>query len=256
MCPVSALSIYALSPSSKTPSPFPPPFLGFFLSLAALLVACGTSSPPLCFYPPLDTLLSELISALIPSSPLLLPAALALVSRAILLTLAVATAVLLRHRRAAIPTESKMEKGRPANDSSAGRVSSPTQATWPFPGSLVAVTRTHHVAQDAFKIDDQNLALVVLLPLVLTITQIFATLVAALSVAACLLADATTHLNQPLTHILLVSATCTLLWSFAALAIIQSESDSFSTISSSHVCHSDKYFLPIPARLPRRSMLR
>ena len=37
---VSGVSVYALSPSSQN-SAFPPPFLGFFLSLASLLVGCG-----------------------------------------------------------------------------------------------------------------------------------------------------------------------------------------------------------------------
>lgn len=278
LCPVSGISIYALTPSSQTPA-FPPPFLRFPLSLAALLVACGTSFHPLCLAAsPLDDILTELVSALIPTSPLLLPATLALVSRAILLTLAIATAILLRCRHAAIATELNIEKGRQADDSSGktpGRVSSPTQATWPFPGSLAlqdqsqrgscppnestppdllpptAATRTHHLAEEAYKID---IHIFILLPLVLVIAQIFATLAAALTVAACILVAPTT--NQPLPHILLVSATCTLLWSFAALAIIQSESDSFSTILNSHLCHADKYFPLIFARIHRRNRLR
>lgn len=274
LCPVSGITIHALSPSSLTPA-FPPPFLRFFLSLVALLVACGTSFHPPAF--PFGDVLSELVSALIPTSPPLLPASFALVSRGILLTLALVTAVLLRHRRAAIVAESNIEKGRSADDSSGRtpcRVSSPTQATWPFPGSLAfhqtqrgacspnksplpdllppsAATCTRHVSEDACKIDGQNF---ILLPLVLVTAQIFAALAAAVSVAACMLVDAAT--DQPPPHILLVGATCTLLWSFSVLAVVQSESDSLHTILSSHSCHADKYSPLILARIPRRSRLR
>ncbi|KAG6375496.1 hypothetical protein JVT61DRAFT_3055 [Boletus reticuloceps] len=162
---LSAVSIYALGPSSQTHA-FPLPFLGFFLSLAALLVAC------------------ELVTSLIPTSPLLLSALLALVSRGILLILAIATAVLLRRRHAAVSPEVNVEKGRTPDESSGktpGRVSSPTQATWPFPGSLAlqdqphrtgrpaneptppnfppssTFTRTHEVDEHAHRTDRQNL---------------------------------------------------------------------------------------------------
>ncbi|KAI9571144.1 hypothetical protein HD554DRAFT_253888 [Boletus coccyginus] len=258
---LSSVSVYALSPSSQNPA-FPPPFLGFFLSLASLLVGC------------------ELISTLIPTSPLLLPAMLALVSRGILLTLAIATAIQLRRRHAAISAGINIEKGWPANESSRktpGRVSSPTQATWPFPGSLAfqghpklgscpankspqhdlpssTFTRTHNIDEHAYKADRQNF---IFLPMVLTIAQIFATLSAALNVAASILVEgAIIRTNQPLPHILLASATCTLLWSFMVLATIQSKSSSFISILSSHTWHVVKYFLLHLDRIHRRSKLQ
>ncbi|KAH0827996.1 hypothetical protein J3R83DRAFT_3641 [Lanmaoa asiatica] len=223
---LSGISIHALSPSTQTPA-FPPAFLGFFLSLAALLVIC------------------ELISALIPTSPLLLPATLALVSRGILLTLAVATATLLRRRHATIAAEMNIEKGGPATDSSgktSGRGSSPTPATWPFPGTLAlqhqsehgscpanksippdlispSMPTIHNTDEDACKFVRHN---VIFLPLVLAIAQIFATLSAALNVVASMLVKgAIIRSNQPLPHILLASAACTLLWSITILVIIQ-----------------------------------
>lgn len=261
---MSGISIYALSPSFQSPA-FPPPFLRFFLSLAALLVACGTSSPLPLAASLFDHPLTELVSALIPTSPPLLPATLALVARGILLTLAIAAAILFRRRHAAIAAELNIEKVRPADESSGktpGRVSSPTPATWPFPGSLAlqhqsghgscpanqstrpgllpssTPTRTLHVDEDIYKFDDQ---IFTFLPLVLTIAQIFATLSAALNIAASMLVGgAITRTNQPLLRILLASAACTLLWSITILAIIQSKSDSFSTILSSRSCHADK----------------
>ncbi|KAG8214060.1 hypothetical protein J3R82DRAFT_10818 [Butyriboletus roseoflavus] len=223
---LSGISIYAFSPSSHT-SAFPPPFLGFFLSLAALLVIC------------------ELVSALIPTSPLLLPATLALVARGILLTLAITAAILLRHRHADYAAQMNIEKGQPADRSSGkspGRVSSPTPATWPFPASHALKyksrrgncpanqstppdlppsipSRTHNLDEDAFEFGKQNL---IFLPLVLMTAQIFATLSAALNIAASILVDsAVTRTNQSLPHILLVSAACTLLWSITVLTLIQ-----------------------------------
>jgi hypothetical protein len=184
---------------------------------------------------------------------------LALVSRSILLVLATATAILLRRRHVAISAEFNIEKGQPANESSTktpGRVSSPTQATWPFPGSLAlqdrpkcgscpankstphdlpssTLIRTHNVDEYAYKMDRQTF---ILLPLVLTVAQVFAILSAALDVAASILAEGTfIRTNQPLPHIHLASATCTLLWSFMALTIIQSKSNSFNIILSSLV---------------------
>ncbi|KAF8557635.1 hypothetical protein OG21DRAFT_1482101 [Imleria badia] len=224
---MSGVSIYALSPSSQTPA-FPPPFIRFFLSLAGLLVG------------------SELVSALIPTSPLLLPAVLALVSRGILLSLAIATAILVRRQGAAVSATINIEKGQTADESpgkTPGRVSSPTPATWPFPGSLAlqdqpqrgscpankltlsdlvpssTFTPTHNVDEHAYKMDRQ---IFILLPLVLTMGQIFAILAAALNVAASILVDGTfSQTNPPEPHILLASASCTLLWSFMVLAIIQ-----------------------------------
>ena len=205
---------------------------------------------------------------------------LALASRGILLTLAIATAILLRRRYAAISAGVNIEKGWPANESSRktpGRVSSPTQATWPFPGSLAlqgrpklggrpankstqhdlpssAFTRTHNVDEHAY---EAGRRLFIFLPMVLTIAQIFATLSAALNVAASILVEgAIIQTNQPLPHILLASATCTLLWSFMVLATIQSKSNSFNTISSSHTCHVDKYFLLHLDHIHRRSKLQ
>lgn len=252
LCPVSGISIYALSPSSQTPA-FPPPFLGFFLSLTAFLVACGRSFPLPLAASPLDDNRTELVSALIPTSPLLLPATLALVARGILLTLAIAAAILLRRRYSAIAAEVNIEKGRPADESSGktpGRISSPTPATWPFPGSLAlqrwsergscpanqsarpdllppsTSTPPHNMDKDLHKFDRQNF---IFLPLVLAIAQIFATLSAALNVAASILGDgAITRTNQPLPHLLLASAACTLLWSITVLTIIQSRLNSFT----------------------------
>lgn len=236
-------------------------------------------SPPLAVSP-LDHILPELISTLIPTSPLLLPAMLALVSRGILLTLAIATTIQLRRRHAAISAGINIEKGWPANESSQktpGRVSSPTQATWPFPGSLAfqghpklgscpankspqhdlpssTFTRTYNIDEHAYKADRQNF---IFLPMVLTIAQIFATLSAALNVAASILVEgAIIRTNQPLPHILLASATCTLLWSFMVLATIQSKSSSFISILSSHTCHVVKYFLLHLDRIHRRSKLQ
>lgn len=203
---------------------------------------------------------------------------LAIVSRGILLALATATAILLRRRHVAISAELNVEKGQPANESSGktpGRVSSPTQATWPFPGSLAlqdqpkrgscpankltphdlpssAFTRTHNADEHAYKTDRQ---IFILLPLVLTVAQIFATLSAALNVAASILADGTIiRTNQPLPYIHLASATSTLLWSFTALVIIQSKSISFNIILISRSCGVVKYF-PL-YRTPRRNKLR
>lgn len=196
-------------------------------------------------------------------------------SRGILLVIAITTAILLRRRHAAVSATINLEKGQTDNDSpgkTPGRVSSPTQATWPFPGSLAlqdqlqrgscpadksilsdlvpssAFTRTHNVDEYAYKMDRQML---IFLPLVLTMGQMFAILAAALNVTASILVDgAFSRTNQPQPHILLASASCTLLWSFMVLATIQSKSDSFSTTMSSYI---DKYFPLHLNRAPRRS---
>ena len=205
---------------------------------------------------------------------------LALVSRGILLTLATAAAILLRRRHAAISAETNIEKGQPANESSEktpGRVSSPTQATWPFPGSLAmqdqpkrgncpadsstpndlppsTFTRTHNVEEHAYNMGRQ---VFILLPLVLTIAQIFATLSAALNVAASILVDgAIMRTNQTLGHIHFASATCTLLWSFMVLATIQSKSNNFNIILVLRLYDVVKYFLLHFDRTPRRNKLR
>ena len=220
--------------------------------------------------------MTELVSALIPTSPLLLPATLALVARGILLTLAVTAAILLRRRHADIVAGMKIETADGPSGKTPGRVSSPTPATWPFPASLASKhqsgrgncpanqstppdlppipTRTHNADKDTRKFGKQNF---IFLPLVLMTAQIFATLSAALNVAASMLMDgAINRTNQPLPHILLVSAVCTLLWSIAVLILIQSKSNSFSTIFSLHSWHPDKYSPLNLFRALRRSKWR
>lgn len=200
---------------------------------------------------------------------------LALVSRGILLILAIATAVILRRRHTTI-LEIDIEKGQTTNESSGktpGRVSSPTQATWPFPGSLALQdkpkhgsclpnesvqpdlpssksTRTHNTDEYGYKMSRQDF---IFLPLILSIAQVFAILSAALDVAASILANSA-RTDQPQLHILLASAACTVLWSFMVLATVQSKSNSSSIMSSSPSC--GQYFPPHLDRIPRRSKLR
>lgn len=102
--------------------------------------------------------------------------------------------------------------------------------------------------KDAYDVDGQNFVLL------LVVTQVFAALVGALSVVASILVDAAT--NRPVPRILVVNAACTLPWSLAALAIIQSESDSSSTILNSCASHVDKYSPLVLVRILQANRLR
>ncbi|KAG9316751.1 hypothetical protein JVU11DRAFT_2812 [Chiua virens] len=178
---LSGVSIYALSSSPQFPA-FPPPFLRYFLSLAALLVVC------------------ELISALISMSPHLLSAALALVSRVILLMLSIAAAILLRRRYTAMTAELNYRKGtrRVWDDSQSSlalkeqskRPGSPANK-WDAPDLLSPSSTSHtfNASEDVYRTDKQHL---ILLPLVLVLTQFFAAFSASLNT------------NQPLQYWLLL----------------------------------------------------
>ncbi|KAF9227207.1 hypothetical protein BS17DRAFT_775105 [Gyrodon lividus] len=236
-CALSGISLYDLVSSSYPPA-WPSRVLRFFLALTAFLIAC------------------ELVSALVPEGPPLLPPILALTSRSILLSLAMSTTVRSCSGDAAIQAEADIEKGRSTQNTSPGktpaRVSSPTPDTWPFPASLAprsqpknknrsysarskasvaslppssTLTQTRECEKWGEHHNVNHAQSVGLLPAVLVAAQMTAIICATLSVACIVAIGASSSsiigTNASLPRVLIARAICTLLWTIAVLAIIQ-----------------------------------
>ncbi|KIJ18587.1 hypothetical protein PAXINDRAFT_8840 [Paxillus involutus ATCC 200175] len=230
-CALSGISLFALLSFSRHPA-LSQRVLRFFLALTAFLLTC------------------ELVTALVPESPPLLPPILALASRGIMLSLALITATCSCSRDAAIQAEVDTEKGRPAQGSSPGktavRVSSPTPGTWPFPASLAPrsqrnsrncsarskVTVTNlprsltftpmgdcEKGNDHHNVDPAQIVGVFLA--VLAAAQTASIVCATLSVACSVVTGRSiTDANTFLPRIIIARAICTFLWIIAVLTVI------------------------------------